>query len=273
MNHSCNLRNITNKTLSIKPIWRKLCLSTLSPRKVMYRLYIRKFYSTSIRGNVFEVENSIAEEIHNDVWRGLTDFNKETEEVLIKLCKYNPSLSYCQGMHFTAHFLYGIFENTEEVLRVMDSLLRPPFYLAELWKNGFSRLKLGIFQLEFLMNIRLPFIAKHLKDLEINLDMIVTPWFLTIFTYLQYQQELPRSVVLEIWDFFLLQGWPALISVCLAIFHLTQVHILDKNLDQTLLVLTSKIPYKDLFKTIPKFEIDPRLLDDLEGSFLCSSNL
>jgi Rab-GTPase-TBC domain len=265
------LRNITNKTLSIKPIWRKLCLSSLRPRKVMYRLYIRKFYTTAIRGNVFEVNNDMAEEIHNDVWRGLTDFNKETEEILMQLFKYNPSLSYCQGMHFVAHFLYGVFGNTEEVMQVMDSLLRPPFYLAELWKDGFSRLKLGIFQLEFLLGIRLPFVSKHLKDLDINLDMVVTPLFLTVFTYLQYQQELPRSTVLEIWDFFLLQGWPALISVCLAIFHLTQELILEKSLEQTLMVLTSQIPYNYLSKTIPKFEVDPRLLDDLERSFLCSN--
>ena len=268
---SRTLRSITNRTLSMKPLWRKLCVSTLSPRKIMYRLYIGKFYSTAIRGNVFEVHNDIAEEIHNDVWKGLTDHNRETEEILIKLCKYNQNLSYCQGMHFVAHFLFGIFGNNEEVLRVMDSLLRPPFYLAELWKNGFSRLRLGLFQLDFILKIRLPFMYKHLRDLDINLDMIVTPWLLTVFTYLHYQQELPKETVMDIWDFFLLQGWPAIISVCLAIFYLAQELVLEKNIEQTLMILTYQIPCKDLSKTVPLFEIDPRLLDDLEGSFLCST--
>lgn len=268
---SRSFRNIANRALSMKSVWRKLCLSTLHPRKVMYRLYIHRFYYTAIRGNVFEVHNDITEEIHNDVWRGLNDSNKETEEVLMELCRYNHGLGYCQGMHFVAHFLYGILGTSGEVLRVMDSMLRPPFYLAELWKNGFSRLKLGLFQLEFLLKIRLPFMHKHLRDLDINLDMIVTPWFLTVFTYLHYQQELPKETVMEIWDFFLLQGWPALISVCLAIFDLTQELVLKTNLEQTLTILTSQIPCKDLSKRIPKYEVDPRLLDDLEGSFLCSN--
>ena len=268
---SRTLRNITNRALSVKSVWRKLCLSSLYPRKVMYRMYIGKFYSTAIRGNVFEVKNDISEEIHHDVWSGLNDCNKETEEILIDLCRYNYSLSYCQGMHFVAHFLYGVLGNTGEVLRFMDSLLRPPFYLAELWMNGFSRLKLGLYQLEFLLKIRLPFVHKHFKDLEINLDMIATRWFLTVFTYLHYQQELPKDTVFEIWDFFLLQGWPALISVSLAIFDLTQSMILNTKLEQTLMVLTSQVPYKELAKTIPRYEIDPRLLDDLEGSFLCSN--
>lgn len=267
---SRNLRNVTNKVLHIKAVWRKIGLGGLQPRKVMYKLYFKNFYNTTIRGVFYDVDESMSAEIHNDVWRGFNNFNKETEEILILLCKYNPSLCYCQGMHFVAHFLYGIYKNTDEVLKVMDSLLRPPFYLSELWKDGFSRLRLGIFQLDFLLKIKLPFLSKHLKELEINLDMIVTPWFLTVFTYFQYELELPSSSILEIWDHFLLQGWPALISVCLTIFHLTEHLVLEKNLEQTLMILKNKIPFKDLSKTLPKFEIDPQLLEDLELSHVCN---
>ena len=70
--------------------------------------------------------------------------------------------------------------------------------------------------------------------------------------------------------FFLLHGWSALVSACLAIFHMTEHMVLDKNLEQTLVILTSQIPFKELSKTLPKFEIDPRLLEDLEVSHLCS---
>ncbi|OMJ95156.1 hypothetical protein SteCoe_1530 [Stentor coeruleus] len=268
---SRSLRNATDKVLHTKAVWRKIGLGGLQPREIMYKLYFKNFYNTSIRGVFYDVEESISAEIHNDVWRGFNDFNKETEEILILLCKYNPSLCYCQGMHFVAHFLYGIYKSTDEVLKVMDSLLRPPFYLSELWKDGFSRLRLGIFQLDFLLKIKLPFLSKHLKDLEINLDMIVTPWFLTVFTYFKYELDLPKDSILEIWDHFLLQGWPSLISACLTIFHLTEHLVLEKNLEQTLTILKNKIPFKNLSKTLPKFEIDPQLLEDLELSHVCNS--
>lgn len=264
---SHNWRVQTNKVLLIKPIWRKLCLTTLSPRRVLYRIYMRNFYKTEIRGLGYEVDMRKAEEIKNDVWKGLNEYQKETEEILLELCKYNPNLDYCQGMHFVCNILFGMYRNTQEVLRIMDSLCRPPFYLSELWKNDLSRLKLGIYQLEFLMRIRLPLFAKHLKELEINLDMIVTRWFLTVFTHLHFQYEMPQSIVFEIWDFFLLQGWPALISTCLAFFYLTQNRVIGKSYEETLTVLTSRINFSEIFKVIPLFEVDPRILEDLDGSY------
>lgn len=264
---SHNWRVQTSKVLLIKPVWRKLCLSTLSPRRVMYRIYMRNFYKTEIRGHGYEVDKRKAEEIKNDVWKGLNEYQKETEDILLELCKYNPNLDYCQGMHFVCNMLFAMYKNAQEVLRIMDSLCRPPFYLSELWKNDLSRLKLGIYQLEFLMRIRLPLLARHLKELEINLDMIVTRWFLTVFTHLHFQYEMPQSIVFEIWDFFLLQGWPALISTCLAFFYLTQNKVIGKSYEETLTVLTSRINFCEIFKVIPLFEVDPRILEDLDGSY------
>lgn len=256
-----------HRTLLIKPVWRKLCLMTLTPRRVMYRIYMKNFYKTEIRGLGYEVDKRKVEEIKNDVWKGLNEHQKETEEILLKLCQYNPNLDYCQGMHFVCNMLFSMYKSTQEVLMIMDSLCRPPFYLSELWKNDLSRLKLGIYQLEFLMRIRLPLLAKHLKELEINLDMIVTRWFLTVFTHLHYQYEMPQNCVFEIWDFFLLQGWPALISTCLAFFYLTQNRVLGKSYEETLTVLTSRINFSEIYKIIPLFEVDPRILEDLDGSY------
>ena len=267
MNTCKALRKQTSKTLMAKSLWRKLCLMTLTPRRVMYRIYMGNFYKTEMRGLGYEVDCKKAEEIKNDVWKGLNEHQKETEEILLELCKYNPNLDYCQGMHFVSNMLYMMYRNKQEVVKIMDSLCRPPFYLSELWKNDLSRLNLGIYQLEFLLRIKLPQLARHLKDLEINLSTIVTRWFLTVFTHLHYRHEMSPKVVFDIWDFFLLQGWPALISTCLAFFSLSEDKVLNKSYEETLTVLTSRINCSNIHKVIPLFEIDPRILEDLDGSY------
>lgn len=261
------VRKQTKKTLLVKPLWRVLCLGKFQPRKVFYKAFMANFLKSRFRGSGFGLNPSLLSEIHNDVWQGLSEFQAETEEILIKLCKYNPSLEYCQGMHFVSNFLFSIFRNTDEVVQTMDSLCRPPFYLSELWKNDFSRLKLGIYQLEFIMKIRLPLLFRHLKKLEIQLELIVSRWFLTVFTHLIFQFDAPVESVMEIWDFFLVHGWPALISACLCFFYVNEALVLDLDYEGTLMTLSTKTNFADIYKLMPKFEIDPRMLEDLDSSY------
>lgn len=264
---SSKVRKQVKKILMVKSIWRVLCLKKLKPRKVFYKIFMSNFLISRIRGAGFDLHAGLLQEIHNDVWQGLNEHQAETEEILIKVCKYNPSLEYCQGMHFVSNFLFNVFRNVDEVVQTMDSLCRPPFYLSELWKNDFSRLKLGIYQLEFLMKIRLPMLFRHLKKLEIQLDLIVSRWLLTVFTNFYFLHETSFEEVLEIWDYFLVHGWPALISACLCLFYVNEALVLDLDYEGTLVTLSTKINFCDVYKIMPKFEIDPRVLEDLDSSY------
>ena len=55
------------------------------------------------------------------------------------------------------------------------------------------------------MKLKLPFMAKHLKEIDIRLDVIVTPWLLTVFTCLIFKQ-VPVKSIQGIWDLFLVIG-------------------------------------------------------------------
>ena len=260
------MRKQTDRSLSYKPLWRVLSLGKLSPRGLMYRLYTNLFYKTRIKGLGFDINQDTLYEIHSDVWNGLSQYQIETEEVLIGLCKYNPNLEYCQGMHFVCNFLLNILKDSEQTLKIMDSLCRPPFYLSELWKNDFSRLRLGIYQLDFIMKIRLPLLHKHIKRLEIPLDMIISKWFLTVFTHFYFQYDVNLELVQGIWDIFLVKGWSALISTALGIFYLNERNLLEQGYEETLMILTTRLSCDGIQKVIPKFEVDLKILEDLESS-------
>lgn len=267
------LRNVSQRSrrlifyyLKNKSPWKRLVVSGLFPRKVSWRLYMSIFYDTEITAMGQEVLPEIIEDIKKDVNRGLPDHFEEVEEILIGVCALIPNVGYCQGMQQVAHFLLGTFRDSSEVLGTLVSLLRPPFYLGDLWKTGFTRLKLGIFQLKYLMKLKLPFLVRHLKNIDIRLDVIVTPWLLTVFTCL-ITRTVPVAVVQRIWDLFLVIGWPALISCCLAMFNICQDQVLGQTLEVTLEVFSGGINCINLPKEISKFEVSQGYLDELERAF------
>ena len=138
--------------------------------------------------------------------------------------------------------------------------------MGEIWKNGFCRLKLAIFQLEILAGLKIPYLLDHLRSVEINLDILVTPWIVTVFTHMMYQQKLPVDTVKQIWDMFIVSGWPILIATSMAILYLCLDKIIGKPLEETLSAFSSVIPNISI-STIKRFIVDTEFLDQLEESF------
>lgn len=260
------LRKMVLAFWSTKKNWKKMVKAGLNPRRISWRVYINKFYDTEIAAMGQEVLPEVIEEIKQDVNRGVPGQFEEVEEILIGVCALFPNVGYCQGMQQVAHFLLGAFRDSNEVLGALLNLLRPPFYLGDLWKTGFTRLKLGIFQLKYLLKLKLPFMARHLKKIDVRLDVIVTPWLLTLFTCL-IGKQINVQVVQSIWDFFLVLGWPALISACLALFSIYQPFVLGSDLEGTLKVFAGGVDCGSVRKEILKYEVSQVYLDELEKAF------
>jgi hypothetical protein len=249
-----------------KSSWRRLACLKLTPRRTAWRTYMSTFYDIEIAAMGQEVLPSVIQEIKQDVIRGLPDQFVEVEEILIGVCALFPNVGYCQGMQQVAHFLLGAFRDSSEVLGALLSLLRPPFYLGDLWKTGFTRLKLGIFQIKHMLKLKLPFIARHFKEVDLRLDVVVTPWLLTVFTCL-IAKQIPVTVVEALWDLFLVNGWPALISTCLALFSFYQEKILGLDLEDTIRVFAGGVNCAGIIKEVAKFEVSQNYLDELEKAF------
>lgn len=256
---------LVNSYLANESSWQRLAVGGLKPRKVLWSYYLQKFHP-NIRSRSIHYSAEVLEEIRKDVYRGLPDRFKEVEEALRTICSLNSEVGYCQGMQLVTHFLFTIFNDGEEVVETLKTLMEPPYFMGELWKNGFCRLKLAIFQLEHLVSIKIPYLLEHLQKIEINLDIIVTPWIVTVFTYMMYQQKISVETVKHIWDLFIVSGWPILISTSLSLLYLCQDKIIGKSLEETLNAFSSAIPEISI-KSITKFSVDPVFLDQLETSF------
>ena len=160
--------------LSKKKSWIRISFTGLKPRRFLWKYYLEKFYPY-IRNRSLHYNAEVIEEIRKDVYRGLPDRFREVEDVLRTICSLNHEVGYCQGMQLVAHFMLTIYNDVNEVVETLKTLMEPPYYFGEIWKNGFFRLKLAIFQLEALVSLKIPYLLDHLKNVEINLDIIVTP--------------------------------------------------------------------------------------------------
>lgn len=209
----------------------------------------------------------IFSEIHRDVVRGLPDCHNEVSGILVTLCSLNPDIGYCQGMQQVAHFMLRQLKHTDKALRVILAIMKPPYFMGEVWKSGMPHLKIAIFQLEFLVKLKLPILAKHMKLIDLKLDVIVTSWLLTLFVHLHAQQGFPNSEIECVWDYFLIHGWPALISTCLALLDMSQQYVIGESLEDTIALYTNELPFQDLSRFISRFELDGALLDDLERAY------
>jgi Rab-GTPase-TBC domain len=256
---------LTKSYLSCRTAWVRLSFSGLNPRKVLWTYYLQKFHPYNKDKSIL-YSDEVHDEIRKDVYRGLPDRSEEVEDALNTICSLDYDVGYCQGMQLVTHFLFTVLNDGDQVVETLKSLMDPPYFMAEIWKNGFCRLKLAIFQLENLVNLKMPFLLKHLRKIEINLDIIVTPWIVTVFTHMMYQQKLPTETMKHIWDMFIISGWPILISTSLALLYLSIDEVMDKSLEETLNFFSSGTPSLSI-KTIKKFFIDQSLLDQLEESF------
>jgi hypothetical protein len=213
----------------------------------------------------------VNEEIRKDVIRGLPDRLDDVEQILQQICSRNTEVGYCQGMQVVTHFLITIFNDIDKVTKTLNILMEPPYYMGEIWKKGLCRLKLAVYQLEIIVEMKFPFLLEHLKNLELNIETLVTPWIVTIFTQMVYQKQMSRASLEQIWDMFIVLGWPVLIASCLGMFYLLLDRIMHRNFEDTMNGFTLNLPSLSA-NTIKKFLVDSKFLDSLESSFNSQSN-
>ena len=122
-----------------------------------------------------------------DIKRTYANINtQETKDKMLRILynfsKRNTEIGYCQGMNFVCyHFLeYGFSE--EETFWIMSYLLEnliPKNYYVNM-----VPLITDIKMLKQLLNHKNNNLVKHLQNLNVDLNFLLIPWFVMIFTNL-----------------------------------------------------------------------------------------
>ena len=149
----------------------------------------------------------------------------EPQAVINVLCayaSYNTTVGYCQGMHLIAGLICLMFKDQELSFKGLIQLI-DKHEMKELFVQDVPLLKRYLFQMDRLIYLYYPELMDHLKAEGIECCLYASPWFITLFTtFVSYSNdELPSSVLLKIWDEFLLHGWKVIFKV--GLFLLSEV--------------------------------------------------
>ena len=261
------MKRIVESIFHIQSHWNNLINISLCPRILSWNLFLSLF----VKYNDERARQLIAIDKRQSIFKDLhqipssSDLN-EIYALIIDLIGLFPGIHYCEEMRQISEFLIFVYKRSRDSLYIIIRLAGTPYYLAELWKPGLLRLKITIFQLKRLVKFKLPFLAKHFKKLEVSLYDIVTPWILTVFTCFLKRKSY-REIIMRIWDIFVVKGWCAVVSACLAFLYLSQEIVIGESIEHSLQYYKKPIKSPDIYKVMRKFEISQLHLQELESAY------
>ena len=151
----------------------------------------------------------------------------------------NNNVGYCQGMDYVASFLLEQSKWNEAIAFSLLDLLMEERKLNDMFSIGLPGLQKRFHQFDVLMAMHAPDLTMHFEKEQIDSTMFATNWFMTLFTdykllyvllvqlsvltyiFTNYQALIfdfcrPKQVVVSIFDLFVVDGWPVIMSVALS---------------------------------------------------------
>lgn len=115
--------------------------------------------------NAIEGKSYIEDLIRLDVQRSFCDCKDVSQEMVEELLKmfarYNPELSYCQGMNYIIGFLYYQFRDEGDTFKFYVAIVEK--YLSQVFESDLSNIPFLFYLMDRVLSIFLPDLANHLK--------------------------------------------------------------------------------------------------------------
>ena len=153
---------------------------------------------------------------------------RSLRNVLVSMVNNHPELGYCQGMNSLAGVLLIVSKNEEESFAMLEKIC-----------FGFGAK--GLFEYEFplvvelcaefhrVLKEKLPEVHHFFKDIELDDNLWLTKWFMTLFSY-----SFHLSCVIRIWDCIFAYGLGYMINISLGLIEFIKSELLNKSLSDIL---------------------------------------
>ena len=245
-----------------------------------------KYNYKQIKSDILKnpISNKVLNIIKLDVKRTLFKENIEiNREILINILSciafINPKINYCQGMNFISSFLLQINNyNEEETFYFLLSIIENTEF-SVIYTENLNKLKCFFFIFERLIHIYTPEVYFIFISNNINVNYFSPSWFLTLFTNscsiinLEKQPE----ILLNIWDFFFLKGWKALLNIGILIIIKFEKKLINSVYEDIIHFLINGVLESEFFdnsfikefhKLKEKYKIKKELIESLEKEYL-----
>merc|ERR1719228_1844327 len=185
------------------------------------------------------------------------EFFKESggvgQEALFRISKaysvYDSEIGYCQGQSFLiAALLLQMPE--EQAFGVLVEVMHT-YGLRDMFRENFEQLQLRFYQLDRLIEKRLPDLWQHFQTMGLETHMYASQWFLTLFS-----AKFPLYLVFRVLDVFMLHGVNTIFQVSLGLLMMVKKDLLAQDFEGIMKYFRVNIPKRlrseDHAKTLMK---------------------
>lgn len=111
------------------------------------------------------------------------DTKEKMLRVLYNYSKRNMEIGYCQGMNFICYYFLENGFTEEETFWILAHIIE-----QVIPKNYYINMVPIIADIKILrqmMKEKIPRLVKHIQDLNVDLNFLLIPWFVMVFTNIQ----------------------------------------------------------------------------------------
>ena len=184
--------------------------------------------------------------INLDVMRTHFDNDQENKRnkiknVLLSLAYTYPDTNYCQGMNYISQFLLELTGSEEKCFDLFSAILNKTEY-SKLTFNDFDLMKKYFYVFERLICIYLPELYTTFKRNNINPNIFISPWFITLYTHSFNGNH--TKILMLIFDLFILDGWIAIARIGLMLLKFYQNDFFNMEFEELLHFLINELKEK-----------------------------
>eukprot|EP00301_Raphidiophrys_heterophryoidea_P005814 c12401_g1_i4.p1 GENE.c12401_g1_i4~~c12401_g1_i4.p1 ORF type:complete len:406 (+),score=103.63 c12401_g1_i4:369-1586(+) len=180
-------------------------------------------------------------------------------KMLCAFVMHRPDLGYVQGMSYLSAFLLLFMDDFSAFVCFVTLINSPCFHILYHMNQDLVLRLLEAFDL--LLQESLPEIHAHLHNLNVQTEMFLLEWFMTL-----YSRVFPLETAARIWDLYMLYRDPILFRTAFGILKLLWPKLQVSSFDEVLLMLknvSAHVDGADLMRAVASVEVNSKQVDRL----------
>ncbi|KAF2284844.1 hypothetical protein P3X46_012104 [Hevea brasiliensis] len=167
-----------------------------------------------------QIDHDLPRTFPGHPWLDTPEGHATLRRVLVAYSFRDSDVGYCQGLNYVAALLLLVMKTEEDAFWMLAVLLENVL-VNDCYTNNLSGCHVEQRVFKDLLVKECPRIAAHLEELEFDVSLVATEWFLCLFS-----KSLPSETTLRVWDVLFFEGAKVLFHVALAIFKMKEEELL-----------------------------------------------
>lgn len=170
-----------------------------------------------------QIDHDLPRTFPGHPWLDTPEGHAALRRVLVGYSFRDSDVGYCQGLNYVAALLLLVMKTEEDAFWMLAVLLENVL-VNDCYTNNLSGCHVEQRVFKDLLAKKCPRIAAHLEELEFDVSLVCTEWFLCLFS-----KSLPSETTLRVWDVLFYEGAKVLFHTALAIFKMKEEELLMAN--------------------------------------------